>query len=270
MSRLGVLLFTALAVGASTLACAQDTCRVSETRQDEVDAAGATLVRVDAKAGSLKIMGEAGLDEVQARGTACAENQSALEKVQLRADRSGDEVRVVVEMPEGRGSGGALDLELRVPEGLAIDVRDSSGETEIDGVASLVLEDGSGEIDVTDVAGDVRIRDGSGEIDLIDVGGDVSIHDGSGEIEIRDVEGSVVLEDGSGEIEVEDVRGNVTVEDDSSGGIEISGVGKNVLIRRDSSGGIRVEDVGGDFTVEKDGSGGIEHEGVKGKVDIPD
>jgi hypothetical protein len=270
MNRLGVLLLTALAVGASTLACAYDTCRVSEPRQAEEDAAGATLVRVEAKAGSLRITGEAGLDKVLARGTACAEDQSALEKVQLRVDRSGDEVRVVVEMPEGWGSGGALDLELRVPEGLAIEVHDGSGETEIDGVASLVLEDGSGEIDVTGVAGDVRIRDGSGEIDLIDVGGDVSIHDGSGEIDVRDVEGSVALEDGSGEIEVEDVRGSVTVEDDSSGGIEISGVGKDVLIRRDSSGGIRVEDVSGDFTVEEDGSGGIEHEGVKGQVHIPD
>jgi len=270
MKTLGVLLLLApLALTAPTAACAYDSCQVQEPREETVDAAGATLVRVEAKAGSLRITGEAGLDEVQARGTACAENERTLEKVQLRADRSGDEVRVVVETPEGWNGSGALHLELRVPEGLAIDVEDGSGETVVDDVASLRLKDGSGKIEITGVRGDVSIEDGSGEINLVDVGGDVKIHDGSGKIDVEDVEGAVVLHDGSGDIDIKDVRGTVTVEDDGSGGVEIVGVGKDVLIRRDGSGSIRVEDVDGDFTVEKDGSGSIDHEGVKGRVDIP-
>ena len=252
MKTLGVLLLLApLALTGPTVACAYDSCHVQEPRGETVDAAGATLVRVEAKAGSLRITGESGLDEVQARGTACAENERALEKVQLRADRSGDEVRVVVETPEGWGDSGALHLELRVPEGLAVDVEDSSGEIEVDDVASLRVKDGSGEIDITGVQGDVSIEDGSGEIDLVDVGGDVRIRDRSGDIDIKDV------------------RGTVTVEEDGSGGIEIVGVGEDVLIGRDGSGSIRVRDVEGDFTVEKDGSGSIEHEGVKGRVNIP-
>jgi hypothetical protein len=251
MKRLGLLLLAPLVLGAPTLACGGDNCRVKAPREETVDAAGATRLRVEAKAGSLEISGEAGLDEVQARGTACARDERALEKVQLHANRSGDEVRIVVETPEGWGSSGALDLELRVPEGLAVDVQDGSGEVDVDGVASLRLHDGSGEIDVTGVPGDVEIRDGSGKID------------------VKDVEGSVTLDDGSGEIVIVDVRGSVTIEDDGSGNIDIAGVRENVRVLRDGSGNIRVEDVGGDFTVEKDGSGGISHEGVKGQVDVP-
>jgi hypothetical protein len=252
MKKLGILLLTPAALSLSTPGCAYDNCQVRAPRQATADAAGATRVRVEAKAGSLKITGEEGLTEVRAQGEACAESRESLEKVQLRAERSGEEVRVVVDIPESWGEQGGLDLEVRVPASLAVEVKDGSGEVEVDGVASLRLEDGSGEIDVTDV------------------GGDVSIHDSSGEMNVVDVEGSVVLEDGSGEIDVKDVRGSVTVEGDGSGEIEIRGVGGDVLIRRDGSGDIRVEDVGGDFTVEEDGSGDITYERVEGQVKVPE
>jgi hypothetical protein len=270
MRKLGIVLLTPLALALPSAAFAWgDSCKVKAPRQATVDAAGASSVRVEAKAGSLKIMGEEGLAEVQAQGTACAKNEKALEKVQLRAERSGSEVRVVVDIPVGWNQGGALDLEVRVPAGLAVEVEDGSGEIEIDAVASLKLKDGSGEIEVTGVKGDVSVHDGSGEIKLVDVGGDVRVHDGSGEIEIQGAKGSVIVEDGSGEIEIVDVTGNVTIENDGSGGIVVRGVGQDVRVGRDGSGSIRVQDVGGDFTVEKDGSGGIDHSGVQGEVNIP-
>lgn len=250
--KLGILLLTSAGLGLPAWACAFDSCQVSEPREATVDAAGATTVRVEAKDGSLRITGEEGLTEVRAHGEACARSRQSLKKVQLHAERSGDEVRVVVDIPERWGEPGALDLEVRVPAGVAVHVEDGSGEVEVDGVASLWLQDGSGEIDVTDVGGDVTIHDASGEMDLVDV------------------KGSVVLEDGSGDIRVEDIRGSVTVEDDGSGAIEARGVGGDVLVRRDGSGDIRVEDVGGDFTVEEDGSGDITHERVQGRVKVPE
>ena len=252
MNKLGIALLGTAALSLPSAACAYDGCQVREPRQETVNADGATKVRVEAKAGFLRITGEEGLTEVQARGEACARNRKAVEKVQLRGERSGEEVRIVVDIPEGWSNGGVLDLEVRVPAGLAVDVQDSSGEVEVDGVASLRLGDGSGEVEVTDVDGDVYVHDGSGELDIVDV------------------EGSVVLEDGSGEIDVEDVRGGVTVERDGSGEIDIRGVEGDVVIRRDGSGDIHAADVGGDFTVEKDGSGDISHERVEGQVKVPE
>jgi hypothetical protein len=252
MSRLGIVLLATGALSLPSAACAYDGCQVREPRQETVDAAGATTVRVEAKAGFLKITGEEGLTEVQAHGEACAKDRKSLEKVQLRGERSGEEVRIVVDIADGWSNGGLLDLEVRVPAGLAVDIQDGSGEVEVDGVASL------------------RLRDGSGEVDVTDVDGDVSVHDGSGELDIVDVEGSVVLEDGSGEIDVEDVRGGVTVERDGSGDIDIRGVEGDVVIRRDGSGDIHAEDVAGDFTVEKDSSGDISHERIAGQVEVPE
>jgi len=236
MSKLGIVLLGTAALSLPSAGCAYDSCQVREPREKTVDAAGATKVRVEAKAGSLRITGD----------------RRSLEKVQLRGERSGEEVRIVVDIPDGWSNGGALDLEVRVPAGLAVDVEDGSGEVEVDGVASL------------------RLRDGSGEVDVTDVDGDVYVHDGSGELDIVDVEGSVVLEDGSGEIDVEDVRGGVTIERDGSGEIDIRGVEGDVVIRRDGSGDIHAADVGGDFTVEKDGSGDITHERVEGQVKVPE
>jgi hypothetical protein len=234
MKKPQILLLTPLALVLPSLAFAWgNDCKVSEARQADADAGGATKVRVEAKAGELRIMGEEGLSEVQARGTACAKNEKTLAKVQLRAERSGDEIHVVAEVPDGWGDDGRLDMELRVPASLAVEVEDGSGEIEIDNVASLRLKDGSGEIEVTGVRG------------------------------------SVVVEDGSGSIEILDVAGDVIIENDGSGEIVVRGVGQDVRVERDGSGSIRVEDVGGSFTVDRDGSGSIEHAGVEGEVDIP-
>jgi hypothetical protein len=244
-------------------------CRFQGRRQGKVDATGASLARVLAKAGSLTITGEEGLSEVEASGTACAESEADLEKIQLRVDRSGEEVRVEVETPKGWRPSGRLDLEVRVPKGLALAVEDGSGSTEIDGVASVRLKDGSGGIKVRDVNGSLQIDDGSGDIDVGNVSGDVKIQDGSGEIDLRHVGGSVTVEDGSGGIGIQDVTGSVTIPEDGSGGIRIERVRQNVLIEHDGSGDIDVRDVGGDFTVEHGGSGSIHHSGVKGRVQIP-
>jgi hypothetical protein len=248
---------------------AEGGCRFEEPRQGKVDAAGATRVHVVARAGSLTITGEEGLTEVQASGTACARSETELEKIQLRVDRTGDEVRVEVEMPTGWHANGSLNLEVRVPRGPALTVEDGSGSTRVDGVASLRLKDGSGGLEVRGVSGKLEIDDGSGEIRVQDVSGDVEIQDGSGEIDLRQIGGSVTLEDGSGGIEIRDVTGSVTITEDGSGGIRIERVRRNVLVERDGSGDIDVDDVGGDFTVEHGGSGSIHHTGVKGRVQIP-
>jgi hypothetical protein len=248
---------------------AEGACRFEAPRQGKVDAKGATRAHVVARAGSLTITGEAGLTEVQASGTACAGSEADLEKVRLRVDRAGDEVRVEVETPTGWHGSGSLDLEVRVPKDLALNVEDGSGSTEIDGVASLRLKDGSGGIDVRGVTGRLEIDDGSGGIHVRDVSGDVEVHDGSGEMDVRQVGGSITVEDGSGGIEIHDVTGLVTITEDGSGGIRIERVRRNVLVERDGSGSIEVDDVGGDFTVEHGGSGSIHHTGVKGRVQIP-
>lgn len=178
-------------------------CDVTESHAAFVEAEGAELVRVEADAGSLRIEGDPGVSQVQVQGEACASSSEVLEAIRLTTVREDGTVFVRSEMPDRNDSwfpdGGQarLDLVLRVPERLALDVEDGSGSTEIQGVASVRLDDGSGSIDVRDVAGDVGIRDGSGSIDVSLVGGDFIVEDdGSGGIDFDDVAGVVRIPSG--------------------------------------------------------------------------
>jgi DUF4097 and DUF4098 domain-containing protein YvlB len=224
-------------------------------RAAAVSASGARLVVVEARAGTLRIEGKAALTEVRARGTAYAPRKGMLDDIKLEAKRDGNIVRVIVEIPEMSfhmfDSSPRLDLEIEVPNTIALQIHDTSGETEIRGVAAVELEDGSGGIEIRDVTGALRVEDGSGSILIENVRGNVSVRDGSGEIDVTDVTGALTVEaDGSGEIVARRVSGTVHV-------------------KRDGSGSIRVVDVGGDLVVDRDGSGGVTHRSVKGAVRVP-
>jgi hypothetical protein len=208
-------------------------CEHRAPREAKVEAAGARSLRVIARAGSLRIQGNEGASAVTIHGTACSSSESRLADIRLVAERRGDVVHVEAAIPDNWFGGDAgLDLTIEVPASLAVAVEDGSGEATVRHVAALDIEDGSGELRIEDVAGEVRVTDGSGEI-------------------------------------VIDRAGSVVIEEDGSGGVRISGVRGSVVVRDDGSGSIDVSDVGGDFTVEHDGSGGIAHDGIRGQVRIP-
>jgi len=206
-------------------------------RNATVNAAGATSVRIDARAGLLRVTGRTDLTEVRVRGTARASSRDLLDDIKVEAVRNGNQIEVRALVPESRDSGwndhAVLDLVIEVPATLALDVDDTSGDLTVESINAKV-----------------RIEDSSGNIRVRDVG-DVWISDSSGGIDVRGVKGSVDIDDdSSGEIEVYDVTGSVRVGHDGSGSIDVSRVG-------------------GDFIVGRDGSGSIDYGDVKGKIDIP-
>lgn len=243
-----------LALAMVAPAWAQDGCAFSAPRNLDLPAGGVQTLVVRAAAGKLQIRGEPGLTQVQVRGVACASRKDDLAQIRLVQRREGGRLVVTVQMPETVGwfnGERRLDLELRVPARLALDVNDSSGEASVTRVAAL------------------RINDSSGELRIADIPGAVNVHDSSGAIDVRNVGSLHIPNDSSGEIRVSGVRGNVVIDNDSSGEIELRKIGGNARIGQDSSGSIVVDDIGGDFTVSHDGSGGIEHHGVRGAVRIP-
>lgn len=244
-----------LSLLAAPPALADDDCDYTADRAAAIDLDGAKLIEIEARAGSLVVEGRSGLTRVSATGEACASDEDLLEGIQITTRRSGDRVRVSVEIPDSgwsfRNRTARLNLTVEVPDDVALSIDDSSGSIKVRGVAATEIEDSSGEIIVEGVGGNLRIDDSSGSI------------------RVRDVAGDVVVDDSSGGIDVRGVRGSVTIEDDSSGGIEIADVEGDVMVRDDSSGGIRVSEIGGDFTVRHDGSGGIDYSGVRGRVDVP-
>jgi hypothetical protein len=230
----------------------QEECRFSAPREATVDVASAAQIVIEAGAGSLRVIGRPSLSQVRVRGTACASDRDLLDEIQLSASRSGNAVHVKSlddDLRLHNREYARLNVVIEVPEAMAADINDGSGDMELNGIGEVVVEDGSGEIQARNLSGNVQIRDGSGEIRLTGVTGDVIIEDGSGEIELVDVQGSVEINDGSGEI-------------------VLSQVGKNVTIS-DSSGDIDVDAVGGSFVVRNDSSGGVHYSAVKGAVRVP-
>lgn len=289
-----IVVFVALScVAASSWA---DECKHTARRQANESVAGIEQVKIIARRGTLAVDGTQGARSVTVDGNACANKKETLDEVRLQTRRTGNTLIIETVMPDMSGSflgmtnESWMDVRVEVPSNLRLDIEDSSGEMVVRNVSTTTIRDGSGELRVEGVTGDlniddasgaihvsrvsggVTVRDDSGELHIVDVAGNVSIpNDGSGELRIDKVQGSVHIgSDGSGAISVANVRDNVRIDDDGSGAIYVREVGGDVTVGSDGSGDIRVEDVRGSLLVESDGSGGVTHRGIEGKVSVPD
>jgi Putative adhesin len=273
-----ILLLTLVAAAAGPVLA--DDCAFTARRDADIPAAGLSQFKLQTTAGDLQVTGVPGLDKIELRGRACASSAEALEQLQLRHDRSGADLRAFTTTVDDKsgfnlfGSNYAyIDLEVRMPQGLALELQDSSGDVVIEDAGSLDITDSSGDLRIRDPRGDVRIRDTSGDIEIREAQGSVTVvSDSSGDIEVDGARRDVVVEDdSSGEIELENVSGNVRVGRDSSGDITFKQIGGNAEIGTDSSGTIRADHIKGDFRVgsKSGGRSNIEYSDVGGKVSIP-
>ena len=200
-----------------------------EVRDLKLDATGIDELSIDAGAGSMDVVGVAGLKHIEVVATITIENKgsdSAMEFMEERMNLSlqeGSGTAILVSNFSsgfmGRGPDARIDLNISIPQGMALRIDDGSGSIDINETkASVVIDDGSGSIDI-DAVGDVNIDDGSGSIDVVAAAGDVIIVDGSGSINISEVGGSVRIDDGSGGIRVVNVENDLVIAEDGSGGL---------------------------------------------------
>jgi DUF4097 and DUF4098 domain-containing protein YvlB len=217
-------------------------------------ATGLDLIDVRARAGSLMVEGVEGLTEIRVDATLCASSTERMEGLDVTLNRSGSGVVLETVFPDRnrswRNGYARIDVVVTVPMGLDARVVDGSGEATITGVGALAVEDGSGQLSIRSIGGDLSVEDGSGEVDVVDVVGSVRLEDGSGEIFMSGIEGNVTLHDGSGGVRIEDVEGDVEVLGKGSGTIDVS----------DVRGGLRVEGTRRER---------VRYEGVRGAVDLP-
>lgn len=253
-------------------------CEFRAERTLSLDAAAVSTLELTTGAGDLEVRGEAGLDQVMVRGVACASDAERLAAIQLQHREGDDRLRVATKFPEaGSGFGwfGSsyqyMDVVVRMPARLLLEGTDSSGDASVRGVAGVSMHDSSGDLEIEDIAGEVRITDSSGDIEVRGTGGGLRIpSDSSGDIEADDIAGTVQIDrDSSGDIVLRQVGGDARVEVDSSGGIRFVDVTGSATVGTDSSGSIAATRIGRDFTVRHDGSGDIDHSEVGGTVRVP-
>lgn len=253
-----------------------ENCQFTAQRDFDVDAAGLKTLALQLGPTDAHVEGVAGLAKVEVRGRACASRQDWLGQLTVEQQRDGD--RLVVTPHEEHGTnwslGGSsyawIDLRVRVPAGLAVDIRTASGDADVRGVAALDFKSASGDLRVSGIAGPFSAEVASGDIEGGNVGSFELRRTASGDIRLHDVHGDArVGSAGSGDVALEHVEGGVEVGSVGSGDLRLTHVARNVQVGSIGSGDVDADDIGGDFIVRARGSGDVNHRGVRGKVDVP-
>ncbi|AKS42459.1 DUF4097 family beta strand repeat-containing protein [Wenzhouxiangella marina] len=210
----------ALLVVSVATACQYGEPPIQDTRELSIEVPEGAALSIDAGAGFLIIEGSDTTRQVSVSADVRQHTANDDYRLELSIDEAG-QIQLVAHGGDGWNND-RLDLRLQVPRSLTIEIEDGSGSIQIRNLAAaLSIDDGSGSIDVSQVSGDVRIVDGSGSIRIDQVDGQVDIDDGSGSIDVSQVSGKVTVSDGSGSINV-DGAGDFELLDDGSGSVNLN------------------------------------------------
>jgi DUF4097 and DUF4098 domain-containing protein YvlB len=254
--------------------------RVLEVRID-----GSAPVEIENLIGLARIV--PGDGELVIRATVTADRQDLADAVRIQRTDGPDAVSVVIDYPKeisrirydgdefqridasvdyqgralrvasSRGERMRVDLEILVPSGRAVRVKQGVGGIQASGVrADLALVTRFGAIHVADAAGRLEAQTRSGRINTASFRGDVNVDTGSGTIELENVLGLVQARTGSGGVKMRGIDGDVTAAT-GSGGIQLSDL-TGSLNARTGSGSVRVDrlNAGENLSVST-GSGGV-------------
>lgn len=157
----------------------------TEDRDLELDTKGINAFEIDAGAGSLVITGGADVQKIHVKATINVPDESAQKAqemissdLKLSLDKVRDRARLEAHFDSrswGWNDSPTVDLEIQVPHGLPLEIDDGSGSLQVTNVASsVVIDDGSGGISVDDVEHDLTIiDDGSGAMNATNVRGTI-------------------------------------------------------------------------------------------------
>ncbi len=208
---------------------------------------GIERLDIDAGAGKLNVIGVEGLRQIEVDAQIWAYSREG-DDYSLSLESHGDDAQLIGKNRRSKafsfsyGRSARIDMTVRVPKSLMLFVDDGSGDIVISNIQGKVnIDDGSGSIDIDKLGSDLSIEDNSGSIRINDVQGKVDIDDNSGGIIVTNVKGKVYIEDGSGDIEVSDVSNTVKI-DDGSGDIDVNRVDALKIIES-GSGDVSVNDV---------------------------
>ena len=234
-----------------------------------LDAGSLTAMDIEAGSGSLIVKGEQGRSEISVTADVYTDSKYK-DNYELTLTKSGKSGFLVAKNNSSsgfwRGNSPRIDVVVHVPASLMLDINDGSGDIEIsDILGNLDINDGSGGLRVKNIGGNIDINDGSGELEVSQVDGSVTIVDGSGSIEVNNVGGNLSIDDGSGSIYAKNINGSANIED-GSGDLTVKKI-TGIVTLDDGSGDIEVDDAGG-LKILESGSGGLKVNNVKGNFQI--
>ena len=249
-------------------------CKHEQLRSLDLDLEGIRSVRIEVNAQALTL-GSSGDGAPSVGARACASDPALLDQLVFTQERRGD-VLVVSAERDGYSVGwsmakyATLEVDAKLPPGLAYDVAVGSGDAAVSGLPNVRLEVGSGDAVVRGATGTLSAKVGSGDVAVFDAGTLEVVSVGSGDLEAQGVRGEATVGDiGSGDVDIRTVGRSLRVESIGSGDLQVDGVDGGVLIGSVGSGDARIADVGEDVVVRRIGSGDVSTRDVRGRTVRP-
>jgi len=230
----------------------------SEERPLEVASGG--RLEVDLVAGDVRIT-SAAADSVSMKATISAygstaeDAKSRLAETKLEVESMEGGVRVRLAAPAREDSwfhtsGASADLEIRLPEGVRLDVRTKVGDVEAKGAfGATVARSSYGKVRVRGVEGDLEATSSSGDVEVEGAhGASVVARSSYGGVVVRKCRAdNLEVRSGSGDLEIRDWKGARATIETSYGKIDFRKASGTVLAKS-SSGDVEVYDADGPIT----------------------
>jgi hypothetical protein len=163
----------------------------------------------------------------------------------------------------GCGDGCEASYEVAVPsKETTVKGEIGSGDLEVQNLASVEVNLGSGHATLRGIAGVVRIENGSGDVTGNDIGGDVTAKVSSGNFSLSGAAGQVTVVNSSGNIRAEKVDGDVSAEA-SSGNVVVELAKPHNVKANASSGDVTVTVPNAGYRIAVDSGSGDKKVEVK-------
>lgn len=140
-----------------------------------------------------------GGEEGQAR---VAGQTLSLDQTEYNVTTTNDQIQIVVNYTGKRSSAPPVDLEVSVPNNVALTIETDS--------ASIAVRNYTGELETASVSGDILIEEAQGMVTARSNRGDVTVKHSAGIISVVGNYGLLTLDDASGDIGVSTIMGTIT------------------------------------------------------------
>jgi len=238
--RLYIFMLILSLCGATSGSAAE--CPGRRTRlQNDVEIARGSHVTITNSSGPISVTGT---DSATLHVTGRYEDSGNNASVRVDAVRTGGTVEIRPSFDDS-GESGEVALDVRLPRYATIDS----------------ITNGSGDVSVVGIDGDLQVDCHSGNVRVADVGG-VIVKAGSGDVVVEKVKGAAFVEASSGNLTVRDVGGDLSFRA-GSGDARVDGAGAGVdatmqsgnLTIHGARGFVRIQAISGDVVVDRAGSG---------------
>ncbi len=123
-----------------------------------------------------------------------------------------------------------IDLVVEMPRELDLMVIDGQGVLEISDVHGEVeINDGSGKLILKNIRGDVTIIDEAGSMEISQITGDVQIRDRTGSVRAEKIDGMLFLSKRSGPVSIDGLSGDLVIESELRGELDIRNHAGNII-----------------------------------------